>query len=80
MDDFKTLDQVKNSRHVQVQKIIGGWGIRQQLNQMGIHVGDHLEIKRTGILKGPLHIKVHGMEVALGRGMTRKLVVSEIIE
>ena len=75
----KTLDQIQNIRHVQVVDIAGGWGIRQQLNQMGIHVGDHLEIKRSGIMKGPLHIKVHGMEVALGRGMARKIVVSETI-
>jgi len=73
----KTLDRTENSKKVIVQKIDGGWGSRQRLNQMGIHVGDTILVKRGGILGGPIHIQIHGMEVALGRGMARKVVVRE---
>ena len=54
----KTLDQIENSKEVIVQKIEGGWGSRQRLNQMGIHVGDTILVKRGGILGGPIHIKI----------------------
>jgi ferrous iron transport protein A len=76
-DNKYTLDKVEINKDVYVVEIIGGWGIRQRLNQMGIHPGDKIIVKRSGIMKGPLHIKVHGMEVALGRGMAKKVVIQE---
>jgi len=77
MINYKTLDHIERSNEVIVQKIEGGWGLRQRLNQMGIHVGDTILVKRSGILGGPIHIQIHGMDVALGRGMARKIIVKE---
>lgn len=57
---------------------MGGWGIRQRLNQMGIHPGDQILVKRSAFMGGPVLIHVHGADVALGRGMTRKVVVEKI--
>ena len=73
-----TLDMIAGRREVIVFEINGGWGFRQRINQMGIHVGDRLKLKRSGILRGPLLVQVHGLDVALGRGMARKITVSEI--
>ena len=72
-----TMDTVTGKREVEVVEINGGWGFRQRINQMGIHVGDKLKLKRSGIMRGPLLVEVHGLDVALGRGMARKIVVSE---
>jgi ferrous iron transport protein A len=72
-----TLDLVQKATSVEVVEIQGGWGVRQRLNQMGIHVGDKMVMKRSGIMGGPILIQVHGMEVALGRGMAHKVLVVE---
>ncbi len=70
-----TLDQIKNDKEVVVVKIEGGWRIRQRLNQMGIHPNDRILIKRSGAMGGPILIQIHGTDVAIGRGMARKIVV-----
>ncbi|MFH1942750.1 MAG: FeoA domain-containing protein [bacterium] len=77
MTDRLTLDTVKTAMSVEVVEIEGGWGVRQRLNQMGIHAGDRILVKRSGIMGGPILIQVQGMEVALGRGMARKVLVVE---
>lgn len=70
-----TLDQIKKDKEVTVVEIEGGWRIRQRLNQMGIHPNDCILIKRSGAMGGPILIQIHGTDVAIGRGMARKIVV-----
>ena len=78
MEHQLTLDRIRENQEVKVVRILGGWGIRQRLNQMGIHPGDTVLVKRSAIMGGPILIRVHGADVALGRGMTRKVIVQEI--
>ncbi len=72
----QTLDAVDARRSVTVFDIRGGWNIRQRLNQMGIHVDDVLEIRRCCSMGGPILVRVHGTEVALGRGLAKKIAVT----
>jgi ferrous iron transport protein A len=72
------LDKINKEMTVEVIEIHGGWGTRQRLNQMGIHPGDRLLIKRSGFMGGPMLVQVHGMDVALGRGMAQKVLVKEM--
>ena len=72
-----TLDRITKDRRVRVLSIEGGWGARHRLNRLGIHPGDTILVKRGGIMGGPILIQIHGMEVALGRGMARKVVVTD---
>jgi len=74
--DNVTLDQVRMNQSVVVEAINGGFGVRNRINTMGIHKGDILTVKRSGIMKGPILVNVHGMDVAVGRGMARKVAVS----
>lgn len=76
--DRKTLDQIPKDRNVQVVSIEGGWGARHRLNRLGIHPGDMIVVKRGGIMGGPILVQIHGMEVALGRGMAQKVVVTDV--
>lgn len=62
---------------VRVVEIQGGWGFRQRLFQLGIHEGDTLVVKRSGILGGPILVEVHGTEIALGRGMAKRILVEK---
>lgn len=78
MNDQLTLDRVRRDMEVRVVGIQGGWGVRQRLNQMGIHPGDRVLVRRSGVMGGPLLIRIHGTEVALGRGMARKVLVERI--
>ncbi len=71
-----TLDSVPKGKEVKIVEIRGGWGIRQRLNQLGINIGDRVFVKRSGIMGGPILVHVHGTEVALGRGMAKKVIVS----
>ena len=72
-----TLDSVPKEKEVKIVEIVGGWRIRQRLNQMGINTGDMIFVKRSGIMGGAILIQVHGTEVALGRGMAKKVIVSD---
>lgn len=80
MDKAKSLNNIPldlapiNSR-VKVVKILGGWGIRQRLGQLGVHPGDVMLVKRSGALGGPIMVNIHNADVALGRGMARKVLV-----
>jgi len=71
----KPLDEIEMGRHVNVAVIGGGHHMRATLNNRGIHVGDGLTVLRAGILRGPIVVRVHGSEVALGRHMAHRILV-----
>jgi ferrous iron transport protein A len=70
-----TLDLVPLNSKVKVLEIFGGWGIRQRLGQLGINPGDSVVVIRSGILAGPIMVNVNNSEVALSRGMAKKVLV-----
>jgi ferrous iron transport protein A len=72
-----TLDLIYENRKAKVIDIQGGAGIRQRLSQIGIHPGDMITMVRYGALRGPLLIEIHGSQVALGRGISSKIIVEE---
>ena len=69
------LDKVGVNNNVKILEIEGGWGIRQRLTQMGIHIGDKVVIKQNGMFGGPILIGVNNSEIALGRGMASRVKV-----
>jgi ferrous iron transport protein A len=75
MKNIVSLCDVRMGARVRVNQIHGGWRARQKLNQMGVHPGDILVVKRSGIMGGPLLIQTHGSDVAVGRGLARKIWV-----
>jgi Fe2+ transport system protein FeoA len=73
-----TLAQSELGRPARVVRIAGGHGMRRNLNQLGIHVGDVIFPSRRGAFRGPLLVSVHGMQVALGRGVANHVYVEPI--
>ena len=73
------LDLIKEGQKVKVVDIYGGWGIRQRLGCLGIHPGDIITVRKSAIMRGPILISIHGNQVALGRGIAKKILV-EVIE
>jgi ferrous iron transport protein A len=71
-----TLDTVQLKKTARVTSIDGGRGVRSHLNTLGIHVGDELKVIEKAPFRGPVLVEVHGMRVALGRGIAAKVVVT----
>jgi ferrous iron transport protein A len=70
-----TLDSVEKKLDLVVADIGGGWGVRQRLNQMGIHENDVIQVRRSCSMGGPILVRIHGSEIALGRGLAKHIRV-----
>ncbi len=70
-----SLDNLEPGKIGKVRDIVGGMGVRLRLEQMGIHPGDLIRIKRKGVLRGPILVETNGTEVALGRGIASRILV-----
>ncbi len=70
-----SLDAIETGRSGVVAEIVGGRGVRLRLEQMGIHPGDVIRIKRKSVLRGPILVETNGVEVALGRGIASRILV-----
>ncbi|KUK50225.1 MAG: hypothetical protein XD76_1572 [candidate division TA06 bacterium 32_111] len=70
-----SLTDVKSGSKVRVARIKGGLGIRQRLNCLGIHSGDVMLLQKSGFMRGPVLVNIHGNQVALGRGIATKILV-----
>jgi len=58
--------------------ILGGGKINQRLTALGLSPGVKLCILQDA--GGPLMISVRGSRIALGRGMTQKIMVRKVVE
>ena len=68
-----SLDQVPQRTIAKIVRIEGGHGFQQHLAQVGIHVGDKVFLKRSAFIGGPILISIHNSEIAIGRGMAKKI-------
>ena len=71
------LLDVEKGGWVRVLKLEGGAGLTDKLTQHGLYPGDCVRVLRTAPLGGPLLVDVHGREIALGRGIAKKILVEE---
>ena len=70
-----SLFQLKNNKQAKVVDVVGGFGLRQRLEGLGIKVGSR--ILKISDVSGPVVIKVKGAQLAIGRGMASKIIVEE---
>ena len=73
-----TLDRLRPGDQVRVVEIVGGRGLQRRLAHMGIYPGDIITILQAGIFRGPLLIEVRGFQIALGRGVAHRVLVTPI--
>ncbi|MBI3739661.1 MAG: ferrous iron transport protein A [Chloroflexi bacterium] len=61
-------------------RVIGveGGGLQSKLSQYGLFKGDCLCVIRSAPLDGPLLIEINGRTIALGRRVTKKVIVEEV--
>ena len=71
------LLDVKTGSSVRILSLEGGAGLQDKLTQHGLYPGDCVRVLRTAPMGGPLLVDVQGREIALGRGVARKILVEE---
>jgi ferrous iron transport protein A len=72
------LTEVQPGETIRIVNFEGGRRLEAKLRQMGLLPGDCLRVIRQAPFKGPLLVEVRGREIALGQGVTAKIVVEEI--
>lgn len=75
MGDFKTLPQMKSGESGVVVEIQGGFGLVKHLESLGVRVGKRITKISAQIWRGPQIIKIDNMQIALGFGVSRSVVV-----
>jgi ferrous iron transport protein A len=73
---MKSLDEIEVGRKVRIVKILGGYGLVRRLVSLGLTIGVELFIINN---QGPIIIKLGDSNIAIGRGIARKVLVEEII-
>lgn len=73
-----TLIDLASGKEAVIESIRGGRGMRYRLNSLGLREGTRLKkISRIG-LGGPVVVEVERTQLALGRGMARRIIVRSI--
>lgn len=73
--DSLPLPSLPPGRTGQVVRIQGGRGLTLRLARLGIRPGAMVRLISASPLSGPLLVEVDGLRVALGRGVTRRILV-----
>ena len=71
----KPLNQIAENKKVRIIKIDAGKALSMRINNLGILEGDTVRIIHNA--RGPLIIGKGHMRLALGRGMSQKIIVEE---
>ncbi len=58
-----------------VVKVGGGAGLMHRLEILGIREGKKITKLSSMIMRGPIVVKVNGCQVAVGRGMAKRIMV-----
>jgi ferrous iron transport protein A len=76
MDTVMSLDMVREGARVVVKEVSGG-GWARRLYQMGIVPGSQVEVVfNRG--RGPVVVRVGGVEVSIGRGIARRILIQQV--
>lgn len=73
------LLDVRNGDWVRVIRFEAGKGVDNKLRSLGIMPGDIARVIRQAPFGGPIMVEIHGREIALGRGIAKKVEVEESI-
>ena len=71
------LSEVGSGKWVKFTRFIGGGGVSIKLRSLGIMPGDVVQVKRLAPFGGPILVEMDGREIALGRGIAKRIEVEE---
>lgn len=75
MGNFKTLLELKPGESGKVTKIQGGFGLVRHLESLGVRVGKKVTKISVQIWRGPQVIKIDSIQIAIGFGMAKRVLV-----
>jgi ferrous iron transport protein A len=70
-----TLAEMKSGQTGTVIAVLGGHGLVQRLDALGIRPGKKVTKISSTLFRGPVTLRVDNAQVAVGFGMARKIVV-----
>jgi ferrous iron transport protein A len=70
-----TLNQLKAGQTGTVVQIIGGRGLVMRLTSMGIRPGKKITKVSALLFRGPVTLRLDGIQIAVGFGMANRIMV-----
>jgi len=67
------LTDLRHGEKAVITQITGGHGLRKKLAQRGIKEGNQVQMVSSS--RGPIVIECCGNQMALGRGMAKRIIV-----
>jgi ferrous iron transport protein A len=71
----KNLTDLAKDEEGVIAAIQGGWGLQQRLRRLGLAEGQVIRKLSDLALGGPVVVRVNRAQVAIGRGMARRILV-----
>ncbi len=75
MENFKAISQMKPGESGVVIEFLGGKGLKQRLESLGLRVGKRVTKVSSQIWRGPQVIRIGNTQIALGLGVANKILV-----
>ncbi len=69
------LGMLRDGDVATVVDVRGGRGLKRRMADMGLGPGAHIEVVSDSASSGPVIVKVLDTRIAIGRGMSRHIVV-----
>ncbi len=73
-----TLDMLAAGKSAVVVSLEGGRGMMARLDAMGVRSGKRVRMLSSQFMAGPITVLVDGRQVAMGRGIARRVVVQPV--
>jgi ferrous iron transport protein A len=70
-----TLAEMRTGQTGTVIGVLGGHGLIQRLDALGIRPGRKIAKVSSALFRGPVMLRVNNGQVAVGFGMARKIVI-----
>jgi len=70
-----TVDKLSAGQQARVVALEGGRGMQARLESMGVRPGKTVEKVSSQLMAGPITILMDGRQVAMGRGIARRIEV-----
>ncbi len=70
-----TLAEMRTGQTGTVVGVLGGHGLIQRLDALGIRSGKRVTKLSSTLFRGPVILRVNNAQVAVGFGMARKIIV-----
>jgi ferrous iron transport protein A len=74
-DRRTTVAQMEAGQSGRVVQILGGRGLVQRLEALGIRPGKRVTKVSSMFMRGPVTIAVNSMQIAIGFGMANRIIV-----